>query len=384
MKNIIGPPVTGENFFGREKELKYGWTLIEDGNNLMLPSPRRIGKTSFALKLQAIAREKGWKTIHLNLEEFDEFKFIMELTAKLVELSTVESLKAKGKDLLKSFGRIKPKFDYQGVGFSYEIEGKEIDPYKEIDKLIDHDKKTLIFLDELTILLQYMKVEQNGEQRVGRLLHWMRRLRIKENSKIRWILCSSVGITNFTHDLGLSDSINDLGSFKLRTLTEADSMLMLQKLSNEYVIALTSDLQKVIIQKLKQCIPFFIQVVFNKINFLHAIEEAEINEALIDRAYNEVISEDHFNTWIERIQKQYHGIKDECFRVLKLLCQTEASREKVFNIIMADIMDADRAEELTAKLLHMLKNDGYLMEEGGSYMFRSPLIRDFWFNRFVK
>ena len=32
----------------------------------------------------------------------------------------------------------------------------------------------------------------------------------------------------------------------------------------------------------------------------------------------------------------------------------------------------------------MLQNDGYLMEERDLYHFRSPLLRDFWFNRFVK
>jgi uncharacterized protein len=32
----------------------------------------------------------------------------------------------------------------------------------------------------------------------------------------------------------------------------------------------------------------------------------------------------------------------------------------------------------------MLTNDGYLIEEDGLYQFRSPLLRDFWFNRFVK
>lgn len=384
MKNIIGPPVTGNNFFGREKELKLAWQSIQDGNNLILPSPRRIGKTSFALKLQEIAREKGWKTIHMNLEEYDELKFIKDLTAKLIELSSLQSIKAKGKKILQGFARLKPKINYEGAELSYEIEGKEIDPYDEIDNLIDHNKNTLIFLDELTILLQYMKAEENGERRVGRMLHWMRKLRINENSKVRWILCSSVGITNFTHDLGFSDSINDLDYFKLRTLTPPESMMMLQKLSNEYNLELNEELQKLIIQKLKYCIPFFLQVIFKKIYYLYCVEEVKLNEELIEKTYKEITSEDHFNTWVERIQKQYGDIKDLCFKILKFLCQTPASRRSIYNQIIETVTETNKAEEITAKLLHMLKNDGYLMEEEGTYMFRSPLIRDFWYNRFVK
>ena len=49
--NIIGPPVEGENFFGREKELDFAWNHIKKGNSIILSAPRRIGKSSFAKKL---------------------------------------------------------------------------------------------------------------------------------------------------------------------------------------------------------------------------------------------------------------------------------------------------------------------------------------------
>lgn len=38
----MGPPVTGNDFFGREDELGYAWLLLQNGNNLMLPSPKWI------------------------------------------------------------------------------------------------------------------------------------------------------------------------------------------------------------------------------------------------------------------------------------------------------------------------------------------------------
>ena len=46
LKLKIGSPVAGEDFFGRNAELRKAETLIED-NNLMLAAPRRVGKTSF-------------------------------------------------------------------------------------------------------------------------------------------------------------------------------------------------------------------------------------------------------------------------------------------------------------------------------------------------
>ena len=50
IKLKIGPPVIGEDFFGRWNELKKAEVLIQD-NNLMLAAPRRVGKTSFARRL---------------------------------------------------------------------------------------------------------------------------------------------------------------------------------------------------------------------------------------------------------------------------------------------------------------------------------------------
>ena len=43
LKLKIGSPVAGEDFFGRNVELRKAETLIED-NNLMLAAPRRVGR----------------------------------------------------------------------------------------------------------------------------------------------------------------------------------------------------------------------------------------------------------------------------------------------------------------------------------------------------
>ena len=69
INNITGSPVEGDNFFGREKELKYAWNHIRKGNSLILSAPRRVGKSSFAKKLLEIAKGEKWNTLEINLEE---------------------------------------------------------------------------------------------------------------------------------------------------------------------------------------------------------------------------------------------------------------------------------------------------------------------------
>jgi AAA+ ATPase superfamily predicted ATPase len=79
LKNITGPPVEGENFFGREAEYNYIWNRIRDGNNIIFPSPRRVGKTSFALKLLDKAKNEGWHTLSIDLEKISTEQDFIEI-----------------------------------------------------------------------------------------------------------------------------------------------------------------------------------------------------------------------------------------------------------------------------------------------------------------
>lgn len=53
IRNLIGPPVTGMDFIGREKELADAWKAIEDTNSLLLASPRRVGKSCHEIGKQS-------------------------------------------------------------------------------------------------------------------------------------------------------------------------------------------------------------------------------------------------------------------------------------------------------------------------------------------
>lgn len=385
MESKTGTPVEGEDFFGREKELQYAWRRIKSGNNLILPSPRRVGKTSFALKILEIAKLEDWETISINLENnTSEVEFIETFVEKLKKLSAWSKIKVKGEKLLDTLKQFKPSYEQDGVKVSIEWQKNNINIYQQLNDLIDHEKPTLIFLDEFTVLLSRMIHQENGFESVTPFLHRMRDLRIKSGSKIRWIFCSSVGIENFTHTHKLSATMNDISDYFLKSFDNATSQQMLQKLGEGNNLRLTTDIQGKIIEKLSFCLPYFLQLMFEKINYLHEVENHPLTQEIVETAYNLLISEKHFNTWIERIDEQYGENNSHAFTILKHICQEQAGskRQNLEHLIVHP--DISNTEEIVSKLLYMLKNDGYLMEENDLYLFRSPLLRDFWFNRFVK
>ena len=58
----------------------------------------------------------------------------------------------------------------------------------------------------------------------------------------------------------------------------------------------------------------------------------------------------------------------------------------MLNILMTG-QDASKVEEvdyILSKVLEMLENDGYILKMDSIRIFRSPLLRDYWFNKFVQ
>ncbi len=322
LRNRTGPPVEGNDFYGREKEIAYVWKQINKGNNVMLPAPRRVGKTSFAKKMLEKAKTAGWDTLEINLEaSHTEMDFVKLFVEGLKQFSFWEKMKDKGENLLKILKSIKPKVKMGPAEFELEWSGQKSDVYQQLDKLLDHDKPTLIFFDELTVLLDALIREENGAETVAHFLHWLRSVRQVSGSKIRWIFCSSVGIENFTFFHRLSKTTNDIPSYRLKSFDKPTATGLIIALEQDAGISLPPLLREKILNKIAYLLPYFIQIVFEKIASLHETENMEINEQLVDKAYQTVIEESYLNTWTERLYQQYEKQQAHAFFLLKLLCQ---------------------------------------------------------------
>lgn len=386
--NKIGPPVEGSDFFGREKEIAFAWKRLQDGNHLILPAPRRVGKSSFAKKLVAIAKEAGWDTLEINLEEVhSEPAFIESFLEKLKSLSWWEKTKDRAGSLLDQIKAIKPTIKYGEAEVSFEWQRQKADVYSKISDLLDHGKNTLIFFDELAVLLNSIVKAEKGKDEVESYLHWLRSLRQVSGTKIRWIFCSSVGIENFTYAHQLSNTINDVHPYQLKAFDAPTSLKLLEALEQSYQTPLTDEVRQAVLDKIGYLLPFFIQVLFGKIHELISLEQHPVDRTLVDHAYAAIIEESHLNTWVERLKEQYSDLEADAFLLLRHICQEKTGSKRGNLLALLEHKyknDSDKAEDRLSSLLYMLKNDGYLMDEDGLYYFRSPLIRDFWYNRFVK
>lgn len=389
MNNQTGPPVEGDDFYGRDKELNFAWKHIQKGNSIILAAPRRVGKSSFAKKLLTTAKAEKWNTLEINLEEIkSEIGFVNLFVEKLqqneswwkkIQKSSIE----KVEQLLSS---LKASVEYEGVKTSLEWQSKKEDIYKTLKQLLDHQEDTLIMVDEITILLNCILEEgEDGLKNVVFFLDWLRSFRQVTSTKIRWVFCSSIGIDNFTNQYGLSYTFNDTMSFPLGAFDETTSTGLLRTLAQSDELPVTDELIQTILHKIGWLLPYFLQILHFKLNYLVSVDGDELNEKTLDKAYRLLIEEKHLNTWEERL-KDYGLLEADARQMLTHICKTPQgeSRASLITLLYAKYNDGEKAQAIVNKQLYMLKNDGYLVEEDGKYFFRSPLLRDFWFNRTVR
>jgi len=345
------------------------------GTSLLLSAPRRVGKSSFAKKMLNLAEANGWKTMYLDLQGiYAESEFV-----KLIKKELIPSKwwNKAGEAFLKLLESIK-----LNVG-NIDSNIWRNNTYAKIKQLIEKEDKILIVIDELTIYLNHLLAQEKGKEKVEFFLEWLRNIR--QTTKVRWIFCSSVGIENFTAMHQLSKHLNDLHSFLIDAFTELEAKDFITRLKVDEKTQFSEDNIQYILNKLVWYLPFFIQIIVEEINHIIVTENKQLSNDTIDKAYNHLVSDSHFNTWDERL-KEYGDLEDNAREMLKQCASPEGvSREGFLAILTSKEGDLEirKLETVVSKLLKMLQNDGYIIANNGNYIFRSPLLRDFWHRRFI-
>ncbi|MWB95182.1 hypothetical protein GON26_12495 [Flavobacterium sp. GA093] len=389
IENITGSPVEGSNFFGREKELEYIWKHIQKGNSIILSAPRRVGKSSLAKKIILQAKDAGWNSMEINLEEIkSEEGFLKVFIKELQKQDWWGKTKEKSSEIIETLlSSFKLSGEAFGVKGSFEYQKGKEDSYDNLKKLLNHGENTLIMVDEVTVLLNsFMESDPvNGKRNAEFFLNWLRSFRQISGTKIRWIFCSSVGIDNFTSQHQLSHTFNDVDPYPIGAFKRDKAKQMLKELAKSDNIILSEEIIEYKLDKLGWLLPYFIQILFFKFYHLVQVEDREITIETVDEAYNLLLNEKHLNTWEERLN-EYKELQDFARKLLKRLSSIKEgeSRRVLLSFLNSIVNDQEKAELILSKLIYMLRNDGYLIEEESKYTFRSPLLRDFWYNRFSR
>jgi hypothetical protein len=398
MRNVTGSPVEHDDFFDRPRDLARLQRELANGANLLLTAPRRVGKTSLVLRLCELERQAGRCAVFMNVEGcHDELAFAEKLVDGLSESGLQPEPLARVSLAFRKARQALSGLKVGAAGVDMEMGSTEDPDHSTLGRAVESilrriesgGKPVLLAIDEMPELLLALVRDEHGTERVSRLLHWLRALRQTYRQNVRWLFLGSIGLDSFVDDRHLRKAINDLTPLNLEALDAEEADRFLSRLGQSNGLPLSTAQRVLIIERVGWPLPHHLQIVF------HALIDSgstQANDADIDAAFAHLLlpgNLSQFDTWRQRLQEQF-GQSDAAAAkdVLRHLCQHPPGRDRtqVLNALMSTRQTADpvAVEDQLTRLLLMLQRDGYLLESGGRYAFRSFLLREYWHRREVR
>jgi hypothetical protein len=170
---VYGEEVSGENFCNRKNEIADLLSDIENGQNVILFSPRRYGKTSLIKEVLRKAEKKGILTFYIDLyPAITKEKFIEIYAASI-------ALKLKGRlekviDTLKSLiPSLTPKAVIKPDGsftfeFAFERRGKSFTPILEDLFNVVHERATREKVNAVIVFDEFQEITNYGDEEIER------------------------------------------------------------------------------------------------------------------------------------------------------------------------------------------------------------------------
>ena len=396
MKSATGRWVSGDDFFGRELELRLLESRVRDRNHVLLTGQRRMGKTSLARELGRRLESQGWTCLFIDVEgatcpedvvtRIAEAAYpVRPLLSRVIDRTrnwlggSVEELSAS------AFG---VKFRAVLNAANWQRQGEEL-----LRDCAAHDEPILLVIDELPIFLKRLLPDTGGAQRVDVFLSWLRGVvqSLGDDSPVL-IVSGSIGLAPLTTRLGIPDRINHLDPFRLGPWDRDTSVECFKQLSQSYNLQIEDGVASTVYEALGIGIPHHVQSFFARLRdfavkqrrdrlMVGDVTEVYRTELLGPSGQSDLV---HYQTRLEEaLEGPSHTIAMEIL--------AEAATQDVFGPDARRSLETlycrlgDDAPDRIAEVLEVLVHDGYLEvgdEMSPHHRFPSRLLKDWWSARY--
>jgi uncharacterized protein len=393
MKNKVGIPARGNDFFKRESEVQKIMLRLADGNNLQITAPRRVGKTSILWYLRD-NKMNGYAYVYIDTEAiYDTDEFFKKLLKAIVACPEVHQ-STKLKDLfskgVKAFSKIK-SIKIMGNGFDVVENNEQNNYYEDLSNLLssielDNSEKLVILIDEFPQTIQnIVEVAKGDEINAKRFLQLNRDLRLNPdiNERVNFIYTGSIGLNHTVASINSTAFVNDLSSVEINALSNAEAEVLLLELLADKQITIEENAKDLLLQKLEWLIPFHIQLAVQELTGL-VYNDKHIVVHHIDLVFEKMIearNNNHFEHYYSRLKSQ---LKGDAFNYADDLLQKLANEGVITKAQVFDLSVKYNQEQSYRQIIEILLYDGYINNVGdaNSYRFNSPIVR-MWWQKFI-
>lgn len=387
MRNLVGIPARGDDFFPRETEILRIHGRLSNGNNLQIAAPRRVGKTSILYHF-ADQDDLQFVFVYVDVEATESenhfFQLLYQGILKSPSLGTVYKLLKQLKDssnlFLKRIKSINVADGTVELNESADIVYK--DELSNLIKGIDIGAKKLVLLiDEFPYAINNVK-KQFGDEAARQLLRSKRSLRqdLEVNKKAQFVYTGSISLNATVEQLASTELVNDLLSEVVKPLTPHEASQLIKKLSTELKLVFGDGEIGYALEKLQWLIPFHIQLLVMELAPLLPDKSIPVSTSNINEAFINIIdfrNKNYFKHYRDRLNTLFNG--NTLNFVLDVLC-TIADRGQLKKADLINLASKHGLNKEYRTLTESLQFDGYISHdtEKDVYYFNSTILKMWW------
>ena len=376
MRNRVGPPVSGRDFYPRPQLMARLCRRLASGDNIYLLAPRRSGKTSVMFELTEQPCE-GHTFVYVNTEPVsDQEQFFSKVLFEVLQSEVVENLPGRLEKVKSFLGDLLNRVKKIGpLELNQKLEEKPSDIFSELITKIDATKlKLVIMVDEFPSTVANI-LKKSGPEAAVSFLQLNRNLRQHPNCRVQMIYTGSIGLPALVSKLVTSSSVNDLSNFEIPPFTRDEATGMCLKIFETEKVPVEEGVIEALLDEVGWLMPFFVQLVIGQAIELYdaAGNSGPITVEMVKTAVENstsLRSNNHFESYYQRINTSFSE-EDAAY-----------AHELLRKIAHEGSVKADSALHVNPErrrfMLNSLELDGYITNINRILRFHSPILKKWW------
>ena len=395
----VGSWVDKDRFWDREEEIANLIELLDEGANILITAPRRIGKTSLIRETGIRIKDK-YCCLQVDLQKsHSPADIITELS---VATRDYRSLWNKTKEIFKNvISSVGDKIDEMGVNdltikfrdgvmSNWQKKGDDM-----IDAISGAETPAVIFMDEFPLVINRLlkgpeyTITPERLKETDMFLSWIRSITIKYRQKIRMVITGSIGLEPVLHEAKLSHTMNTFTPFEVDPWDRETAVGCLRALANNYGVTFREGVKGWMIERIGSPIPHHVQMFFNYI-YMDCKKRSDMHctEENAERVYNSRMLSTRGHAELSTYEERLKSVLSSEALPLALELLTEAAVTGKLTPEASMIISRDFAfeekdpKDAVREIIGILEHDGYMEKKKEGYVFVSKLVRDWWKARF--
>lgn len=372
--------------YGRRAETDAIFRRFEAGKNLLMPGPRRLGKTFVLHRLEERAADHGYAVVSFDVSHCrDEKEFFAKLCQAIERKreqgdSLLDSLQQRLKQVLNSTQGGSGPWWQSALHVNWEIFADHL-----VASLAEDPKnRWAILIDELPVFLLHLEAMPNGLAQVKSIVYRLRAFR-EQFPGLRWLMTGSIGIEPLARRGEYLGAFNNLEPFELQPLTPDAARTLLQDWAKaglfEHRQHVSEAEAEAIVAAAGWLSAYYLEAFGKQLQGSPA-EGIDTAQERVEDARKRLLqpaNKNYFETWPEHIRKNFaEPTRGRLFTLLGYLADFETGLSS--DGLLPALNDAALPRKDLLRLLNTLEEDGFIIcdHDADKHRFRMELLRLWW------